>query len=185
MAITLTVEEGTGTVAGANTYVSQADADAYFSDRANASWAAATNDAKAAALIQATQYLDARYTFKGQPLLDSQPLAWPRQPVQIAPPVIIGYQTPVYAGTTTDTALFAWPVKRLIQACCEAAFRALAGSLYTDETPAIVTSERVDVIAVTYAARSRNGGQVRFAIVDDLLKPLIVGGRYTVSVMRA
>jgi len=66
MSIVLTPEDGTGTNPAANTYVSQATADAYFSDRANAAWAALTADQKAAALIQATQYLDARYTFIGQ-----------------------------------------------------------------------------------------------------------------------
>lgn len=185
MTIALIVEDGTGGVADANSYVSQAGADAYFADRANASWAAAASDAKAAVLIQATQYLDARYTFKGQPLLDTQPLAWPRQAQVYSAPVMIGYQTQVYAGSASDAALFAWPVKRLIQACCEAALRALTGSLYTDEDSAIVTSEKVDVIEVHYADRARNGGQVRIAIVDDLLKPLLNGGRYNVPLVRA
>jgi len=65
MSITLVCEDGTG-LANANTYVAQADADSYFADRANAAWAALSSDQKASALIQATQYLDARYTFIGQ-----------------------------------------------------------------------------------------------------------------------
>lgn len=118
-------------------------------------------------------------------MLDTQPLAWPRQVQTYSAPAMIGYQTAVYAGSASDAALFAWPVKRLIQACCEAALRALSGSLYTDESSAIVTSEKVDVIAVTYADRARNGGQVRLAIVDDLLKPLLNGGQYNVTLVRA
>ena len=66
MSILLVVEDGTGTNPAANTYVAQADADSYFADRANAAWAALSADQKASALIQATQYLDARYTFIGQ-----------------------------------------------------------------------------------------------------------------------
>ena len=70
MTITLVVEDGTG-LADANSYIASADADTYWANRANAAWAALDDDAKAAALIQATQYLDARYSFKGCQLADT------------------------------------------------------------------------------------------------------------------
>lgn len=182
MSITLTPEDGTG-LPNANTYVSQSTADAYFADRANAAWAALSADQKASALIQATQYLDARYTFIGQTLTTTQALQWPRQPAQPNYPGIPGYPVPIYA-TPTDQR-YVWPNRNLTQACCELAIRASTGALYQDESQQIVTSERVDVIAVTYAPRVRNGGQIRFAIVDDLLKPIIIGGQYTATVLRA
>ena len=96
---------------------------------------------------------------------------------------IPGYIVPIFVPPPDNR--FNWPNAKLVQAECELAIRASAGTLYQDESNQIVTSERVDVIAVTYAARVRNGGQVRFAIVDDLLKPIIIGGQYTATVLRA
>ena len=182
MAITLTVEDGTG-LANANTYVALADADAYFANRINDTWLNGTDDQRSSALIQATQYLDSRYTFKGVPLTDTQALQWPRQ----APPyqTTVGFITEVYAGDSTLTAQLAWPVQRVKDATCEAALRALTGSLYQDEDSRIVTSEKVDVVAVTYAEHSRNGGQVRIAIIDDLLKPVLASNGYNLQVVRA
>ena len=182
MAITLTVEDGTG-LADANTYIALADADAYFANRINDTWLNGTDDQRSSALIQATQYLDSRYTFKGVPLTDTQALQWPRQ----APPyqTTVGFITEVYAGDSTLTAQLAWPVQRVKDATCEAALRALSGGLYTDEDSRIVTSEKVDVVAVTYAEHSRNGGQVRIAIIDDLLKPVLASNGYNLQVVRA
>ena len=179
MAITLTVEDGSG-LADANTYVSQADADAYFANRANASWAAATDDAKAAALIQATQYLDARYTFKGVRLTETQALEWPRQ----EPPFVasVGVWRDVFE---VPSDFLAWPVQRVKDACCEAALRALTGPLYKDQDSAIVLSEKVGEIAVSYAEAARNGGQVRIAIVDDLLRRYVTGSGANVALVRA
>lgn len=179
MAITLTVEDGTG-LADANTYVASADADAYFLARANATWASATADAKAAALIQATQYLDTRYTFKGERLTETQALEWPRQPVPIV--TTIGIVADVWS---TPSNFYTWPVQRIKGACCEAALRALSATLYTDQDSSIVTSEKVGDIAVTYAEAVRNGGQTRIAIVDDLLRRYVTSGGANVALVRA
>lgn len=65
--------------------------------------------------------------------------------------------------------------KNVAAACCELALRALAGDLYVDVEPSAVVSETVGPISTTYAA-PRNGGQTRFAIVDDLLAGLTAGG---------
>lgn len=164
MTIDLIVEDGTG-LADANSYVSLDDAGAYFAARLNTSWAAKTDDERASALIQATQYLDARYTFRGAPVADGQALAWPRYNRGLP-----GYD---------------WPVKRLKDACCEVALRAAAGALFTDQEASIVTSEKVGDIAVTYAEGQRNGGQVRIAIVDDLLAPFAAGGGMNIELVRA
>lgn len=64
--------------------------------------------------------------------------------------------------------------ENVLAATCEAAARALDGSLYADIDPQAVTSERVGSIAVTYA--DRNGGKKKFPIVDDLLRGLTMGG---------
>lgn len=63
---------------------------------------------------------------------------------------------------------------RVEDACCEAALRALAGTLYTDVAAQEATEKTVGPITVKYAA-SRTGGQVRFALIDDLLRGLVVG----------
>lgn len=179
MAITLTVEDGSG-LADANTYVASADADAYFLARANAAWAAATADAKAAALIQATQYLDTRYTFKGERLTDTQALEWPRQPVPMV--AAVGIMVDVW---WSQSSFYTWPVQRIKDACCEAALRALSASLYSDQDPSIVLSEKVGEIAVTYSESVRNGGQSRIAIVDDLLRRYVTSGGANVALVRA
>jgi hypothetical protein len=55
----IVVEDGTG-IADANSYASEDDADNYFEDRANDTWATSTAD-KEAALIRASASLDAIY----------------------------------------------------------------------------------------------------------------------------
>jgi hypothetical protein len=63
---------------GENSYVSVADADTYFTDRNNSSWAASDTATKEAALIEATQYLDASYRWRGTVASSGQALGWPR-----------------------------------------------------------------------------------------------------------
>lgn len=63
---------------------------------------------------------------------------------------------------------------RVEDACCEAALRALTGELYTDVAAQEATEKTVGPITVRYAA-SRTGGQKRFALIDDLLRGLVVG----------
>lgn len=77
--MTFTVEDGTG-VTDANAYIAVAGADTYFLERAVASWAAATTDAKQAAVIRATDYIEARFgqRFLGTKLTTTQGLSFPR-----------------------------------------------------------------------------------------------------------
>ena len=62
--------------------------------------------------------------------------------------------------------------ERVAAACCEAAVRVLLGPLYQDVDAIPVVSETVGPISTTYGAATRNGGQTRFAILDDLLAGL-------------
>lgn len=157
--MTIVVEDGTG-LANADSYISLADADAYHAALGNAEWAATSTDGREVALRRATQYLDTRYQFAGEPLTTTQALAWPR---------------------TAAT----WPVSRLRAATCEAALRALAGPLYVDQADAPVTQETVGPISVSYGAGS-NGGQSRLVVIDDMLRGLLaVSGRMTLRVERA
>lgn len=73
------VEDGTGLL-DSNSYSDLTFADAYFADRANAVWAAMTNDEKKASLIAATDYIDTRWGryFKGEVATTEQALLFPR-----------------------------------------------------------------------------------------------------------
>lgn len=104
--MTFTVEDGTG-LEDANSYVSVADADAYFTDRRRTTWVG-TDDVKKAALVNASDYVDIHWEAK---------LKFPRL-------------------TTTQAKAFPWadndlvnpmPVE-LIRATCEYALRNLSGT---------------------------------------------------------
>lgn len=79
----LVIEDGTG-VATANTYALVATADVYHSLYGNTAWDEADGDQKATALVNATQYIDLRWSFLGiatnpaDPLTVGQALSWPR-----------------------------------------------------------------------------------------------------------
>lgn len=152
----LEVEDGTGKD-DAESYVSTADCDAYHTAMGN-DWTG-TDAVKEAALRKATQYIDARYTFRGEPVSEDQALSWPLQDID-------------------------WPVKALTQATCELALKALSGDLYADVEAGEVQSETVGPISVTYS-RVSNGGQKRYALVDDLLAPYLRGSRYQAHIVRA
>ncbi len=72
-----TPEDGTG-LSNSNTYADVAFADAYFSDRNNTTWSAASETLKQAALIRATDYLDGTFCFIGTRKTSEQSLEWPR-----------------------------------------------------------------------------------------------------------
>lgn len=66
----------------ANSYVSRAEADSYFSDRLHAAvWEAATTDSKDKSLLWAAQILDTNIRWKGVVARYSQMRAWPRSGV--------------------------------------------------------------------------------------------------------
>jgi hypothetical protein len=66
---------------GVNSYVTVAEADAYFADRLEADvWSGSSAAVKAQALITATSIID-QYEFLGEAVSDTQPLAFPRKGV--------------------------------------------------------------------------------------------------------
>lgn len=139
-------------VPGANSYVSVDFADAYHSDRGNESWSDLTTEEKQYALVRATDYLDQAYAgrWKGEPLTDTQALAWPREVVGIP--------------------------DKLKQACCQLALEALGGDLNPTQGQT-VKREKVDVIEVEYMT-GQEGGRTgtRRPAIDQLLYGLITGG---------
>ena len=103
------VEDGTGKV-DANAYVTVADADTYFLDRNVPAWAG-INAVKQSAIIQATDYIELRYSnlWIGDRSSDNQALSFPR--------------------VITGMPLMPTP---LLRAVCEYAVRSLAAVLLPD-----------------------------------------------------
>lgn len=80
MPLVLTVENGTGR-ADANTYISLADANAYFASRPRSEeWVRLSDEEKAALLVHATRILDGAMLWWGSPLKSTQALVFPRRP---------------------------------------------------------------------------------------------------------
>ena len=78
--MTLVVEDGTG-LSNANSFISLAYANTYFTDKAISAWTG-SDKAKEAALIRATAYLTIAYIWKGSKINGrSQALAFPRSGV--------------------------------------------------------------------------------------------------------
>jgi hypothetical protein len=73
----LIVEDGTG-LANAESYISEADATAYWASRLNDAWANATAPQREASLRNAADYLSYVYGWPGQPSTTTQRLSWPR-----------------------------------------------------------------------------------------------------------
>lgn len=155
----LTIETGQ-IVAGAESYVSAADATTYHTARGNTAWTG-TDAVKEAALLKAAAYLDGHYCnrFKGgkyQPL--EQSLQWPRIGVLIDGYVLDAYTIP----------------QRLKDAQCELALIALSADL-APSVSAGIKREKVDVLETEYFAGAPVGTTVYTAVnnlLADLLKPL-------------
>jgi len=111
-----------------------------------------------ARLRRATQYLDAQYAYKGEEETDTQGLAWPRT---VAPGVV---------------------PKEIVAACCELACKTC--DLWTDVDSSAVIEDTIGPMTTKFAAPA-NGGQVRFAAVDAMVKRWLAGGGSTIRVVRA
>lgn len=153
----LIVESGAG-LPNADSYVSVEDCAAYAAGHGLTF--AGTEPEKEARLRRATQYLDTNpeYAYKGEPQTDTQALAWPRT---VAPGIV---------------------PREIVAACCELACK--PGDLWQDVDASSIVSETIGPLSTTYAEPA-NGGQVRYAAVDALLKRWVAGGGMSVRVVRA
>lgn len=107
----LTVEDGS-IVSGANSFISVADADTYFSTRHDDGWAAASTNDKERVLILASDYMTQAWRLKWRgSLVDvTQALTWPRSGVPVPdffdpfsrqPNVPLDFQDTYWIGTDT------------------------------------------------------------------------------------
>ncbi len=152
---------------GVDTYISVADADAYFAARGVRAWADAAGTARAAALLRATVYLDGAYRFAGRPADPGQALAWPR----------------TGAADAEGRPVEGVPA-RVAHACAELALAALSEDLAPPEPRGgQVLEERVGPLSVRYAPGAPAGRS--FPYVDLLLRGLVRPGGANPEVRRA
>lgn len=159
-------------------YGTLTDANTYHADRGNAAWAAATESARNAALIRATDYIDGRYryplplgrwqsAFVGERTAGrAQDREWPR------------VDAVDYEGNDVPSDSVPIEIER---ATYEAALREVVtpGSLSPDFVASQQTKrEKVDVIEVEYFDRTEgaNGSPPNRPIIpaiDELVAPLL------------
>lgn len=76
------------------------------------------------------------------------------------------------------------PVAQKVKdACCEAAWRAAKGELLKDTDGRVVTEKTVDVITTKYA-EGNQGGQMRYPVIDALLKGMTIGSGLGLKLVR-
>jgi hypothetical protein len=165
--MTLTVEDGTGK-ADAESYISVADADTYFTARNNATWAALSTSDKEAALRKATDYMLQAYRVRwaGMRETETQALDWPRRYVP-------NRDVPNLYGPHVTYYQFDSVPATVAHACAELAVRASAAELSPD-LGAQIKSETVGPISVVYADGARQ--DTRYKAIDAMLAPFLKAG---------
>lgn len=107
--MSLLVEDGT-IVAGAESYLTVAEADAIIEGRGGSSdWDGLSLTNKEVQLRLATEYIDNKYNFIGTAVSSTQPLKWPRTGTSFddtAIPDILKRAVSVLARDTVNTALY-------------------------------------------------------------------------------
>lgn len=148
-------------IVGTDVYLSVADADAYWTARNEAQWNG-TADAKEAALIEATQYIDGAYNFIGN-YNTANVLAWPRHNAFV--------EKGNFAGISYDSDTIPPQIEN---ACAELALEALSARLVPiKERGGAIKREKVDVIEVEYLDFAPSGKTFNF--VTMILSPLTQG----------
>lgn len=144
-------------------------ANEWHQTRGNSAWAAGSEEARTAALVRASDWLDATYgpRFKGQPSTMSQPREWPRIGVCLR-----GHELP-------DDEV----PSQILAAVYDAALRELAapGSLAPDFDPAAQIRAKSEGLgpmqeSYTYAAPATAGeARKAFPIIEGYLRPFLTG----------
>lgn len=162
--MTFVVETGAG-LADANAYVSVEGLQAYCADR-GVDVDAYTDAQIEQAIVKATQYIDATYTFRGLLRIETQALSWPRGDLYDRNSRLLRYDT----------------VPNVVKdATCELAVYALSKPL----TSVVTSGDRVNRVKagsaeVEFAASTADIG-ARFTFVDRMLSGLTVSGTGAMS----
>jgi len=171
MAIQFNVQDDTGTVSGANAYITEAEFLQYWENH-GVDYSAKTSDELQVAIIRGTEYVDQRFRYQGVKLTEGQSTEWPRDDVTDCRgdyvdgvPQEVKDATAEYAGRYLDN-----------------------GSLQDDNTDGDslagrITKEKVGPIEVGYEGGIGAGGSQSFNVyptADNILKSscLIVSGNF-------
>jgi len=156
MAITVTVEDGTG-VANANSYVSVADVKAYANQRGVV--LPSTDDEIAAMIIKATDYLESfACKYQGRKTDCAQSLQWPRTGVVMCCEDFPSDQIPKQLKSAQASAVLIQNEGLILQPNVTAAD--------------YVIEETVGPITTKYANPIQAGISATFTALDALLEPL-------------
>lgn len=168
---TLTVEDGSGKIVGADSYCSVAYADSYHDQRGNVAWAAATTPQKDHALRLATDNMTQRYRLRwlGQRVQFTQSLDWPRYnvPIPDSPGAYRGFPVVIPMTVVPD---------QVMRAEAEFALRVILGLDLNPDQEDAVKSKKVGPIEVTYEFGSKAG--LRFNAIEMLLQPMLLPASY-------
>jgi len=160
---TLVVEDGTGTVASANSYVSIAEVTTFCDNYGLVEWAtSASSTLYTQAIIRATAFLDGEYDFKGEKYAYDDPLQWPR--------------SGVYAFQDLhpeDEEFFQEVPDGVKKACCRAAYEELkAPGTLQSNLVSNVKREKIDVLETEYFERQIPSKTV-YRTIEGFLKGLL------------
>lgn len=175
--MSLTVEDGTGVV-DAESYLTVAEADAYFDSRGITVWSNLTVTEKEQALRRGTDYMLERYRlrWKGGRVHFTQALDWPRQGVTLED--FNGIPQMYYAYMVKYNEV----PKQVKNACAELALRASINAL-NDDLQQAVLEESVGPIDTKYDPNSQ---QVpRYIKIDQMLSPYLTNGGNSATVKLA
>jgi hypothetical protein len=153
----LVTEDGTG-LPTAESYLSVADADTYWSNRGNAVWAAADTADKEVALRKATQYLDTTFIWIGVLADTAQALNWPRSGADDAEGRNLVNEVPVLVKNAT----------------AELALAALSAELLVT-TSRDDRAKRVKAGSVEVEFEAGVSSQKSYTLAERMLAPLVVG----------
>lgn len=185
----LIVETGSG-LTNADSYVSLTDANTYHVARGSSTWTASVpSDAvKEAALIKATDFIDARYRdrWKGRKNTSAQALTWPRTGAVIDGDGSEGFVAgfgPVTNGFLISSDTIPELLKRAVS---ELALRSLAEELAPDVGPGAgsITQKKVGPLEVSYS----ESGYIPYKVwrwVDMLISPLLDGSDMSIEMKRS
>lgn len=162
----LIVEDGTAK-SDAESFISVTDADTYFSNRGNATWAALTTTQKEQNLRKGTDYMEQVYRerWKGVRATSSQALSWPRQYVEVEEAYYVdpasvyrAFQTYYYPSDEVPT--------QVKNACAEMAYKASSGELAPD-IDRVTSREKLGPMEVEYQDYGKPYKQYR--AIDNML----------------
>lgn len=178
----LVPEDGSG-LAGANSYASVADGNAYHQGHLYATkWTAATDTQKIAALVMATRLIDAYCRFAGSRKTTTQPLQWPRieavdiEAAQVSSPLLRPFGAAVYLPNNS--------VPRCVaDATCEQARALLTEDRTANPTGEGLKSSQVDGSKFTFDKADRR--PVLSQVATAMLRRVLVGGASQARLVRA